>query len=245
MDIGRVDASVRGSPARLTAYREAVAATSPFPVGTRLRLRGTWGISQVEIAGYDIWNGRIVATVRGDSIVDSLAQRAEPFVVSVATQWDSTAVDSVPNCTRDTLTTQLSMRADVVRDSLEQVLRASAMPRFARLVPGVVVKSSRASGCFGPARVALVVSLRSKGLEWVQERFVLIDTTGRAIPVRADDMRLKAHDIIAAFDADGDGVDDLAMRGLRELAGGTSILRYDVKARRFDRLASGFAWEER
>jgi len=74
VDIGRVDAEVRRDPARLAAYKLAVEARTPFPTGTRFRLRGPWGADDATITGFDTWNGRIVATVATATRVDSLAK---------------------------------------------------------------------------------------------------------------------------------------------------------------------------
>jgi hypothetical protein len=98
-----------------------------------------------------------------------------------------------------------------------------------------------------PARgLLLAVSLRDAGREFLRERLVLIDdATGAVTPLRVADLRFKAHDLIAAYDADGDGIDDVAARGLGEASGGTVVLRFDPTAKKFLRLASGFAWESR
>jgi hypothetical protein len=62
--------------------------------------------------------------------------------------------------------------------------------------------------------------------------------------LRVDDLRFKAHDILYALDGDGDGIDDVAARGLTEAAGGSVVMRM-VPPNRLQRLASGFAWESR
>jgi hypothetical protein len=103
--------------------------------------------------------------------------------------------------------------------------------------------SSQVRGCFGVARRALVVSVRAGDAEWVRERLVLISPDGAAIPLHVNDLRFRAHDLLTAFDADGDGVDDLATRATTERAGGTTVLRIDPQKRRADRMAGGFAWE--
>ena len=64
------------------------------------------------------------------------------------------------------------------------------------------------------------------------------------VPMRFTDLRFHAHDPLYVFDADGDGVDDLAARGLGDRSGGLTIMRLDLAARRFVRLVSGFAWEQ-
>ena len=79
VDIGRVDVEVRRNPARLAAYKLAVEARTPFPTGTRFRLRGPWGADDATINGFDTWNGRIVATVATTPRVDSLAKAVEPL----------------------------------------------------------------------------------------------------------------------------------------------------------------------
>ena len=98
-------------------------------------------------------------------------------------------------------------------------------------------------GCFGVARRALVVSLRAGDAEWVRERMVLVAPNGAVTPLRVSDLRFRAHDLLVAFDADGDGVDDLATRATTERAGGTTVLRVDLGNKRAERLAGGFAWE--
>jgi hypothetical protein len=77
----------------------------------------------------------------------------------------------------------------------------------------------------------------------VRERLLLVTPDGALTVVRIDDLRFRAHDLLAAFDADGDGVDDLAAKGATTRAGGTAILRLDLAKKRAERLAAGFAWE--
>ncbi|MBI2408708.1 MAG: hypothetical protein HYV19_10450 [Gemmatimonadetes bacterium] len=66
---------------------------------------------------------------------------------------------------------------------------------------------------------------------------------GAVTALRVDDGRFRAHELLTAFDADGDGVDDLAARGTTQRAGGTALLRLDLNRRRAERLVAGFAWE--
>jgi hypothetical protein len=106
------------------------------------------------------------------------------------------------------------------------------------------VYSASIAGCFGIARLLVVASRRTADMEFAVERAALVDSTGKVHPLRFQDLRFKAHDPLYVFDADGDGLDDLAARGYAERSGGLSIMRLDLVARRLVRLASGFAWEQ-
>ena len=300
VDVGRVDADLRGDSLRRGAYREAAERLSPLSVGALLRLRGPWGVEDVRVTGFDVWNGRIVATLQLSRGLDSLARRVQPLVGTalrltaddsaaavlaeslaawgVTARSDSAgwraaqasagvaarvtpgaapaigrdtlpaglATDSAALACRDTLPDPLKERATLVRDSLELDLRLNAMPGHERLQSTVTIASSRAQGCFGSlGRVLVIVSLRTTANEYVRERLVALDDSGRVAPLRVHDSRFKAHDAIYAFDADGDGVDDLAARGLAERAGALVVLRLDPKAKRAERIAGGFAWEAR
>ncbi|HKG93272.1 MAG TPA: hypothetical protein VKA84_15305 [Gemmatimonadaceae bacterium] len=287
VDIGRVDAEVRKDPARKQAYKEAVARLSRIRVGARLRLHGPWGAEDVTVAGFDTWNGRIVATLQLSPRVDSLARTVEPLPAAAqllapdsaayvalllrrAAADDSAAYAAIgardsepaaaasralapaaapaPRCVRDgAVSPALAARAVMVHDSLEAELRLTAMPKTPGLLSTVVVKHSQTAGCFGAGRLLLVVSLRAGDVEYVRERFVLLDTAGALRPLDVKDLRyhrFKAHEAIATFDADGDGTDDVAVRGLGERLGGTAILRL-VDGTKLVRLTSGFAWENR
>jgi len=258
LDIGRVDLEVRKDSAVAAAYRTAVAERAPVPVGTTFQLRGPWGSETVTAQGVDSWNGRIVLVLQGSAVMDSLAQRTATVVASAArlagpgTTGTAPVVTPAPEpmptaspCVREPLTLDQKQRVQVVRDSLVKVLRAAGLPPYPRLASRVTSASSEIAGCFDRATIALAVSLRTPTLEWARQRLVLIDAKGavRAVPV--EDFRLKVHDLLHALDADGDGLDDLAAVGRTERGGATSILRYDRTARRFTRLASGFAWEDR
>ncbi|MBM3899335.1 MAG: hypothetical protein FJ362_04140 [Gemmatimonadetes bacterium] len=241
LDIGRVDLEVRKDSAVATAYRTAVAERSPITVGTTFQLRGPWGSEAVTAQAVDTWNGRIVLVLQGSAVMDSLAQRTATVVASVTTAKGPNA----SACVREPLTADEKKRVQVVRDSLVKVLRAAGLPPYPRLASRVTSASSEVAGCFDRATIALVVSLRTPTLEWTRQRLVLIDAKGMVRAVPLEDFRLKVHDLLHALDADGDGVDDLAAIGRTERGGATSILRFDRAARRFTRLASGFAWEDR
>ncbi|HET7459281.1 MAG TPA: hypothetical protein VFJ74_16645 [Gemmatimonadaceae bacterium] len=304
IDLGRVDTDVKKTPERLAAYKEAVAARSIVAPDARFRLHGVWGVEEVTIGDYDVWNGRIVGVAHGSETIDSLAQRTGPKATPVtavaelvapptyaaagsdsatAAPADSgaasttTTVAATPlptRCVRDSASTPLATRAAEVRDSLDLLLRQTAMPPYEEVARTVTIASSQVIGCFLPAAVAaapnapprpaattttatsatatparglvLAVSLRDAEREFLRERVVLIDdATGAVTPLRVADLRFKAHDLIAAYDADGDGVDDLAAKGVGEATGATVVLRFEPKTKKFLRLASGFAWESR
>lgn len=244
-DIGRVDIEVRKDSARRTAYRALVSREAPVAIGQRLRLRGPWGAEDVTIAGFDTWNGRIVAVLAGSPRLDSLARAVEPLPATVI-RADSATAAATDSCARDSVPAALLERAAVVRDSLDLELRETQMPVYDRLLEHVNVTSSQVPGCFGDGRLLLIVSLRAGDFEHVRERFVVLDDSGAVRPLaRGAGYRFKAHDAIYAFDADGDGVDDLAARGRGPAAGGTVILRVNREKRRLERLTSGFVWEQR
>ena len=243
LDIGRVDIEVRKDSARAEAYREVVARAAPLRVGARLRLHGPWGADDVEVTGFDTWSGRIVATLRVPPRVDSLAKHVEPLPVAAALA-DSAAASSAPPCARDSIPPEHRDRLAVVIDSLEQQLRAETTVPYDRLNPTIAVKTTIAHGCFGASRTLVLTSLRAGAFEFVRERVVLVSDAGAVIPVRIVGSRWRAHDAIYALDADGDGVDDLAVKGSSELAGGTVILRL-VEGTRLEKLTGGFNWESR
>lgn len=258
VDIGRVDLEVRRDSALALAYREAVSLQSPVPVGSSFVLHAPWGAERVIASGVDTWAGRIVLVLEGSEEMDRAAKGTAP--VAVALQLERPAAGAPPVvrgslpapagsgtlvCDRTPVAGIYAERVRVVRDSLEAALRAQGMPIYERLARRVAASSSSITGCFGNARVVLAVSLRANANEWVRERVVVVDTLGRVGELRVEDFRFRAHDLLHAVDADGDGVDDVAATGRTFLAGGTTILRYDVRARKLVRVASGFGWESR
>jgi hypothetical protein len=244
LDLGRVDTDLRKDPRRRAAYLDAVRALTPFPVGTRVRLRGAWGADDATISGFDLWNGRIVATLAAPRDVDSLARVSTQWVAT-AERTDSVMPPAVDTCDRKELPDALRARATIVRDSIEQWLKSLPPPPFTRLVASERTVTTQAAGCYGHGRrLAMAVDLRAGNNEWIRERMVAIDTAGVVQTLRVDDFRFKAHDLLYAFDGDGDGTDDIAARGLTEAAGGTVVMRM-VAPNRLQRLASGFAWESR
>jgi hypothetical protein len=251
IDIGRVDTEVRRDPARLAAYKLAVEARTPFPTGTRFRLRGPWGADDATINGFDTWNGRIVATIATSPRVDSLAKVVEPLPATAQ------LVDSVmaplttdSSCVRGPLPAPLEARVKVVRDSLEETLRQGEKPPYERLLKSLKSRTTAATGCFPGGREIIVATFWAGEYEWVREVVVLMDDTGKLTPLRLRDYRFRGHEALYALDGDGDGVDDLATRGYGPSLGGTSVLKIvegqkPKDPRRLERMATGFAWESR
>jgi hypothetical protein len=101
-----------------------------------------------------------------------------------------------------------------------------------------------AHGCFGRGRTIIVSSLRAGAHEFVRERILMVAENGALVPIRLVASRWRAHEIISAFDADGDGTDDLAVKGSSDRAGGTVIFKL-VDGNRLEKLAGGFNWETR
>jgi hypothetical protein len=251
VDIGRVDIEVRRNPARLAAYKEAVDARSPFPVGTRFRLRGPWGADDAVVNGFDTWNGRIVATVETSPLVDSLARTIEPLPATAQLVDSATApVVQDSACVRGPLSPVLEVRVKGVRDSLELGMRETERPPYERLLKSLKSRSTSAAGCFPGGRVVVIATLWAGEYEWVREQVVLIDDAGRVSPLRLRDYRFRGHEALFALDGDGDGIDDLATRGYGPNLGGMSVLRLvdgrtPKEPRRLERMATGFAWENR
>ena len=251
VDIGRVDTEVRRDPARLAAYKLAVDARSPFPTGTRFRLRGPWGADDAVVNGFDTWNGRIVATVESSPLVDSLAKTVEPLPATAQlVDSASTPIAADSACQRGPLSPVLDVRIKAVQDSLEQGMRLTEKPPYERLLKSLKSRTSSAAGCFPGGRVVVIATLWAGEYEWVREQVVLLDDAGRVSPLRLRDYRFRGHEAIYALDGDGDGIDDLATRGYGPNLGGTSVLRIvdgrtPKEPRRLERMATGFAWENR
>ena len=205
VDIGRVDAEVRKDPVRKQAYLLAVSRLSPLPIGARMRIRGPWGASPATVIGFDTWNGRVVATLRVPAKLDSLVRHrdllpAAALRVDAATaaadsaRADSTAraagtatgpgatpadaAAATASCAADSVPPLLIERARVIRDSVEQALRALEMPQIDRLLTSVKVTSSQAPGCYGSLGRLLLIVPNRRGV-WSR-----IDTTpfGQGLP---------------------------------------------------------------
>ena len=244
VDIGRVDMDVKKEP-RASAYIEAMNRLSPIPVGTRFRLSGPWGADSAVLTEFASWNGRIVGVLAVAPRVDSLARAVEPLPAAAAIT-DSVVASATDSCQRDSIGEALADRAAIVRDSISQQVLGTAKPPYERLQNSLKVSSSRIIGCYGRlGRVLVIVSARAGNTEWVAERMAIVDDSGAVTPLKFGDYRFSAHDGVYAFDADRDGVDDLATRALGEAMGGLSIMRLDTARKRLDRLTAGFSWESR
>ncbi len=252
LDVGRIDIDVRKDSTKQRLFREAARLLSPVPEQTVLRLAWAQGIEDVVADSFSVYNGRIVLKLRGSPALDTAA-RGKATVVALAMRADSAPPPAPTSCELRVSPDSAALAAEAartldarvafVRDSLEQELRKER-PAYERLQRRMKLSTSQVRGCFGPARRALVVSLRAGDAEWVRERLVLIAPDGALTVLRVGDLRFHAHDLLAAFDADGDGVDDLATRATTERAGGTTVLRVDLAKKRADRLAGGFSWEQ-
>jgi hypothetical protein len=218
-----------------------------------------------------LWSGRIVARLDVSRTLDSLARKNDFFpgtairvdtlaertaAISAVAPLDSanrtptnavtSTLPAVPArvvCHRDSVSWELAARGVSVRDSMERFLADSVKPAFDRLAKTARVQSWIVPGCYGLARVLVVASKRTPDMDFAAERAVMLDSLGKVIPVRVSDLRFHVHEPLFAFDADGDGVDDLAARGFGDRSGGLTIVRLDTASRRLIRLASGFAWE--
>lgn len=241
IDLGRVDAPLK-TPQRQHAFEEAVKVLSPVRIGDRFRLHGAWGQDDATVLSYDQWNGRIVGVLAVSPHVDSLAKGKAP-VVALAVRADSAMPAVADSCVRDSISATLSDRLTVLRDSLLTLLQNDTVKMVPRLMKTLHAQKTQAIGCFGKARVLLLVSQWAGDYEYYHQIATLVDTTGKATQIRVNDLRFKVHESLGALDEDGDGVDDIALRGRAPRIGGTVILRLDPVKKRLDYVTGGFAWE--
>jgi hypothetical protein len=253
LDLGRVDLEVKQSPEILALVRRVSARIGPLARTSRVRVYGTWGEETDSIVGYDVWNGRAVAVLGVSARTDSLLRRSAPLVgVATRAGTDTAAASASPvpspvggACVRDSIPPVLQGRVALVRDSLVRWVTDSLKPVFPRLQKATAVRGDATTGCFGSWRAVVIVTSRTPSLEWNEERALLVAPNGTVAAARLRDLRLRAHESLMSFDADGDGVDELAARGLATRMGAQSVLKLDPATRRFSRFASGFAWETR
>lgn len=250
VDLGRVDLATKQDAQQMALVRRVASLVGPLSHVSFVRVRGSWGMEVDSITGYDVWNGRIVAVLAPSSRADSLLRKSAPLL-AVATRMlvpaDTTPPDtlaSAKGCARDSVPPELPARVALVRDSLVKLVTDSLKPPYG-LPSKLTVRGDTVSGCFGPWRALVVVTTRTSAFDWSDERTLLVAPDGKPATARLRDLRLRTHESLVAFDADGDGIDELAARGLAPRMGAQSILRLDPATRRFLRLASGFAWETR
>ena len=241
VDLGRVDAPLK-TPQRQRAFEEAVKVLSPVHIGDRFRLHGAWGQDDATVQSFDSWNGRIVGVLAATPHVDSLAKGKAPLV-ALAVRADSAAPPVADSCMRDSISAALNDRLSLLRDSLLTVLQNDTVKMAPRLMKTLHAQKAQAIGCFGKGRALLFVAQWAGDYDYYHQLAVLVDSTGKATPIRVNDLRFKVHESLGALDEDGDGIDDIAMRGRAPRIGGTVILRLDPVKRRLDYEAGGFAWE--
>ena len=241
IDLGRVDAPLK-TPQRQYAFEEAVKELSPVRIGDRFRLHGSWGQDDATVQSYDQWSGRIVGVLAVSPLVDSLA-KGKATVVALAVRADSTTPAVVDSCPRDSISAQLNDRLSFLRDSLLTVLQNDTVKMVPRLMKSLHAQKTQAIGCFGKARVLLFVAQWAGDYEYYHQIASLVDTAGKATQIRVNDLRFKVHESLGALDADGDGIDDIALRGRAPRIGGTVILKLDPVKKRLEYVAGGFAWE--
>jgi hypothetical protein len=241
IDIGRVDAPLK-TPQRQRAYQEAVKLLSPVRIGERFRLHGSWGQDDATVQSFDQWNGRIVGVLASTPHVDSLAKAKAPLV-ALAVRADSATPSVVDSCKRDSVSAALTARLSAVKDSMLTLLQDDTVKMVPRLMKSLHAQKTQTIGCFGKARVLLLVAQWAGDYEYFHQLAALVDTAGKVTPIRVNDLRFKVHDPLGALDEDGDGVDDIALRGRAPRIGGTVILRLDPLKKRLDYVTGGFAWE--
>jgi len=251
LDIGRVDLETKLDAPQLALVRRVSSLVGPLSRVSFVRVQGSWGQEIDSIAGYDVWNGRAVAVLVPSPRADSLLRKGAPLL-GVATRMlvpaDTTVRDSsataAGGCARDSVPVGLPARVALVRDSLVRWVTDSLKPSYA-VAGKLAVRGDTVSGCFGAWRAAVVVTTRTPSFDWSDERTLLVAPDGKVAVGRLRDLRLRTHESLVAFDADGDGVDELAARGLAQRMGAQTVLKLDPATRRFSRFASGFAWETR
>ena len=179
------------------------------------------------------------------------AAAASPAATSPAASSPTASSSAVSStmvtepCVRDSLSADLKAREKWLKDSLDLVVKNTPRPAYTGVSKKVITRGTRVLGCFGAlGRLAMAMMLRDDRGEWFVERVVIVDDKGKVTPLKVADFRFRAHEILGAYDVDGDGVDELVTRATTERAGAVTVLRLDVKAKRLERMAAGFAWED-
>ena len=125
VDIGRFDGKLP-TRAHVAAFREAIDMLSPVRAGDRFRLYGPWGSDTVTVSGFELSEGRIVATLNAPPRVDSLARTTKTLIAG-AVRTDSLAPAVTATCARQTASEEVWLRAGFARDSVEQALREASI----------------------------------------------------------------------------------------------------------------------
>lgn len=240
IDLGRIDLELKKDSAHARAFRDAAEARSPIAKGTHFQLRGDWGSDDVTVKGFGVWNGRIVAELAVPPRVDSMARTRDPLVASAERVTDSVSASDA-TCDRSsdsTIVPRLKALAQTTLDSL----KAGEQPIYARLQQSMKSRTSVVAGCFGSARGIAIATLYAGDYEWVRERAYLVSDAGAPKRLTIRDLRFRAHEVLQAMDADGDGIDDIAARAWTPRGGGTVLLTLRDGAK-LERLAAGFSWE--
>jgi hypothetical protein len=240
IDVGRIDIDLQKPPGRLAAFKEAAEATSPYEIGTLLRVRGPWGEDDAKITGFDAVGSRIVARVALAAVAES-SLVATPELVMTAQRVASASPSATTACDR-AVDPEFARRLTRAADSLLTALRAGEQPAFTRLQRSMRSRKSTVTGCFGNGKGIAIASISAGDYEWVRERAILMSETSRkALLVR--DLRFRSHEALHAFDGDGDGVDDVAARAWTTRAGTGLVVMRLADSTRLERLAAGFAVE--
>lgn len=241
VDLGRVDAPLK-TPQRQRAFEEAVKVLSPVHIGDRFRMHGAWGQDDATMQSFDSWNGRIVGVLAVTPRVDSLAKEKTPLV-ALAVRADSATPPVADSCARESVSAGLGARLASVKDSMLTLLQSDTVKMAPRLMKSLHAQKAQAIGCFGKGRALLFVAQWAGDYEYYRQLAALVDTVGRVTPIRVNDLRFKVHESLGALDEDGDGIDDVALRGRAPRIGGTVILKLDLVKKRLDYVTGGFAWE--
>jgi len=77
VDIGRFDGKVGGDAAWRRALGNVAPVESPVDTGSLFRVRGPWGVDTVSVSGFDVYHGRLVATLVVPPSLDSIVRRQE------------------------------------------------------------------------------------------------------------------------------------------------------------------------
>lgn len=235
VDLGRVDLDLRRAPHLWPAFREVAAARSPIALGGSVLVRAPGVSFLATLDDFTEQQGRVVGILRFAERVDT---SSPDFVASVERLPDR--LETRPDTCNRNAPAELLQRTVGVADSLLETLRSGP---GARRVPGAVARRSYVVGCFAGGYAVVAASLSSRDVTWSREVMALIRLDGSVQPLPVEDFRFRVHELLAAFDSDGDGSDDVAARSWTERAGGTVVLRL-VEGVRLERLAAGFAWEE-